>query len=80
MRAAGLDVELLRQRYTRLTDLDEPAARFAYDAPELRFSEELEFGADGFVLRYPGLGHRAEGLPLGTGPLLRLTATLPIAS
>jgi len=58
VRAMGLGVERLEQRYERLDD-DEDRQRYGYRAPRFAFSCELVYDAYGLVLDYPGIAVRA---------------------
>jgi hypothetical protein len=58
VRAAGLAVERLEQRYVRLDD-GEHGQRYSYVAPRFEFECELSYDASGLVLAYPGIGVRA---------------------
>ena len=58
VRAPGLQVERLEQRYTRVTDNGEHA-RFDYAAPRFDFQSRLVFDRHGLVLEYPGIAVRA---------------------
>jgi hypothetical protein len=57
VRAPGLAVERLEQRYERL---DGPAgrARYAYESPAFGFAATLVFDEHGLVLDYPGIAVR----------------------
>jgi uncharacterized protein len=57
VRAVGLAVERLEQRYVRLED-GEHGQRYAYDAPRFAFACELAYDAGGLVLDYPGIAVR----------------------
>ncbi|MBO9534995.1 MAG: putative glycolipid-binding domain-containing protein [Solirubrobacteraceae bacterium] len=74
IRTTDLRPQVLRQRYRRLGDADDPSPRFGYESPEHAFSCELAFGTDGFVVDYPELGRRSPQAPPGPSPLLRLAA------
>jgi uncharacterized protein len=50
LRFPELSLEPLRQSYRKLSE-----TTYAYEAPDLGFSAELEVDAEGFVTRYPGL-------------------------
>lgn len=56
VRAVGLEVERLEQRYTRVND---DAHRYDYRAPAFDFGCELIYDESGLVLHYPGIAHRA---------------------
>lgn len=56
VRAVGLSVERLEQRYTRLPDDPGGRARFAYWSPDL--SCELVYDSTGLVVDYPGIAER----------------------
>jgi hypothetical protein len=58
VRAPGLDVERLEQRYVRLDDGDH-GQRYGYRAPRFAFECELAYDSHGLVLDYPGLAVRA---------------------
>jgi hypothetical protein len=58
VRAPGLHVERLEQRYVRLDDA-ERGQRYGYAAPRFRFECELSYDAHGLVLEYPGIAVRA---------------------
>ena len=58
VRAPGLHVERLEQRYVRLNDA-EHGQRYGYAAPRFRFECELSYDAHGLVLEYPGIAVRA---------------------
>ena len=58
VRAVGLEVERLEQRYVRLED-GEHGQRYGYDAPRFAFACELAYDATGLVLDYPGIAARA---------------------
>ncbi len=58
VRAPGLAVERLEQRYARVAD-DDGRARYEYAAPGLGFAAVLAYDADGLVLDYPGIAVRA---------------------
>ena len=58
VRAPGLHVERLEQRYVRLDDA-EHGQRYGYAAPRFRFECELSYDAHGLVLEYPGIAVRA---------------------
>lgn len=53
---SALDVDLVEQTYRRLPGR---GVRFVYHSPDHGFRATLRFGADEFVLEYPGLGRRA---------------------
>jgi hypothetical protein len=57
VRALGLGVERLEQRYTRLED-DGEHLRYDYAAPELDFTCVLVYDESGLVLDYPGIAVR----------------------
>lgn len=57
VRARGLDVERLEQRYLRLED-DGERSRYDYTAPELDFQAQVVFDRFGLVLEYPGIAVR----------------------
>jgi hypothetical protein len=57
VRAPGLGVERLHQRYARLED-DGERLRCAYEAPRFDYSGELVYDRFGLVLDYPGLAVR----------------------
>jgi hypothetical protein len=58
VRAPGLTVERLEQRYVRLPDGDGGVQRFGYEAPEFGFACELGYDEWGLVLEYPGIAVR----------------------
>lgn len=58
VRAVGLTVERLEQRYLRLDD-DRHGERYHYAAPEFEFECELLYDEFGLVLDYPGIAIRA---------------------
>ena len=58
VRAPGLGVERLEQRYERIADED-GHARYRYAAPAFGFGCELVYDAAGLVLEYPGIARRA---------------------
>jgi uncharacterized protein len=58
VRAVGLGVERLEQRYVRLED-GEDGQRYGYAAPRFAFVCELAYDAGGLVLDYPGIAVRA---------------------
>jgi uncharacterized protein len=53
VRAPGLEVERLEQRYLRLD-----GSRYDYAAPDLNFTAELVYDDFGLVLEYPGIATR----------------------
>ena len=55
VRADGLEVERLEQRYRQLS-----ARRYAYEAPAFDFACELTYDDTGLVLDYPGIARRAD--------------------
>jgi hypothetical protein len=57
VRAAGLRVERLEQRYARLEDAG-GQLRYAYEAPDLDFRAELTYDEAGLVVDYPGIAVR----------------------
>jgi uncharacterized protein len=57
VRAVGLGVERLEQRYARIDD-DGPHARYDYAAPGLGFETRLVYDESGLVLNYPGIATR----------------------
>jgi uncharacterized protein len=57
VRAAGLAVERLDQRYARAED-DAHGERFDYEAPRFGFAGRLSYDAAGLVRDYPGLAQR----------------------
>jgi hypothetical protein len=57
VRALGLDVELLEQRYVRLEG-DGNQSRYDYSAPSFDFRAELVYDEYGLVLEYPGIAVR----------------------
>ena len=59
VRAFGLDVERLEQRYVRLDDGTEEGRRYDYAAPAFGFRCEIAYDAAGLVLDYPGIAARA---------------------
>jgi uncharacterized protein len=58
VRALGLDVEPLEQRYVRIED-DGTRQRFDYTAPVFDYKGLLVYDASGLVLDYPGIAFRA---------------------
>jgi hypothetical protein len=58
VRAPGLTVERLEQRYRRLPDDPTGDARYAYAAPRFGYTGELRYEAVGLLLDYPGLATR----------------------
>jgi len=58
VRAVGLDVERLEQRYVRIDD-DRARQRFDYTAPVFDYEGRLVYDAAGLVLDYPGIAVRA---------------------
>jgi hypothetical protein len=58
VRAIGLGVERLEQRYVRLED-GAHGQRYCYGAPRFAFACELAYDAGGLVLDYPGIAVRA---------------------
>lgn len=58
VRAAGLDVERLEQRYVRVAD-EGPRQRYDYAAPAFDFACRLDYDEYGLVLGYPGIAVRA---------------------
>jgi hypothetical protein len=59
VRALGLDVERLEQRYERVQD-DGTRKRFDYAAPVFDYQGRLVYDASGLVLDYPGIAVRDE--------------------
>jgi hypothetical protein len=57
VRAPGLAVERLEQRYARLPDAD-GAARYDYASPGQGFTAVLAFDPQGLVIEYPGIAVR----------------------
>jgi hypothetical protein len=57
VRAPGLDVERLEQRYTRIED-EGDRQRFDYTAPVFDYEGRLVYDAAGLVLDYPGIAVR----------------------
>jgi hypothetical protein len=57
VRAPGLDVERLEQRYVRLEDAGKQS-RYDYAAPFFDFRAELVYDEFGLVLEYPGIAVR----------------------
>lgn len=57
VRALGLGVERLEQRYRRLED-DGSGQRYAYTAPDLDFSVEIAYDEAGLVVDYPAIAVR----------------------
>jgi uncharacterized protein len=57
VRAVGLAVERLDQRYARADD-DGRGERYGYEAPRFGFAGRLSYDAAGLVLDYPGLAQR----------------------
>jgi uncharacterized protein len=60
VRALGLDVERLEQRYERIDDGTGPE-RYDYTAPAFDFGCELVYDDFGLVIDYPGIATRAGG-------------------
>ena len=62
VRADGLGIERLDQRYRRLPDGSDEGTgrviRFHYDAPRFDYAATLAFDRQGLVLDYPGLARR----------------------
>jgi len=58
VRAVGLRVERLEQRYVRLED-DAGRQRYRYSAPSFGFECELIYDDSGLVIAYPGIAVRA---------------------
>ena len=58
VRALGVDVEPLEQRYVRIED-DGTRQRFDYTAPVFDYEGLLVYDASGLVLDYPGIAFRA---------------------
>ena len=58
VRAPGLEVERLEQRYLRLDD-DAGHTRYDYASPAFDFRAILEFDESGLVVDYPGIAVRA---------------------
>ena len=59
VRATGLAVERLEQRYVRVAD-DGPRRRYDYSAPRFGYAGRLVYAADGLVLDFPGLAVRQD--------------------
>jgi hypothetical protein len=57
VRALGLEVERLEQRYARIED-DGTRQRFDYTAPVFDYEGRLVYDAAGLVLDYPGIAVR----------------------
>ena len=57
VRAPGLEIERLEQRYTRLDD-DGERSRYDYESPSFDFRAELVYDEFGLVLDYPGIAVR----------------------
>jgi uncharacterized protein len=57
VRAVGLGVERLEQRYARLDD-DGERSRYDYSAPRFDYRDELVYDRFGLVLDYPGIAVR----------------------
>jgi hypothetical protein len=57
VRAAGLQLERLEQRYTRLDD-DVRGQRYDYEAARFEFRAQLQYDRAGLVLTYPGIAIR----------------------
>jgi hypothetical protein len=57
VRAPGLDVQRLEQRYHRLADAD-GRARYDYESPAFEYRDVLVYDEAGVVLTYPGLAER----------------------
>jgi hypothetical protein len=58
VRARGLDVERLDQRYVRVTADADTTRRFHYAAPRFDYDDFLVYDSRGLVLRYPGIATR----------------------
>ncbi len=58
VRAPGLTVERLEQRYRRLGDDPGGDTRYAYAAPRFGYVGELTYEAGGLLLDYPGIATR----------------------
>jgi hypothetical protein len=58
VRALGLDVERLEQRYVRIDDGAAEGPRYDYAAPAFAFRCEISYDAAGLVLDYPGIATR----------------------
>jgi uncharacterized protein len=58
VRAPGVDVERLEQRYVRIED-DGARRRFDYTAPAFAYRALLVYDGSGLVLDYPGIAVRA---------------------
>jgi hypothetical protein len=58
VRAPGLEVERLEQRYARLPDAG-GRARYDYESPGVGFAALLVFDEHGLVIDYPGIAVRA---------------------
>ena len=58
VRARGVDVERLAQRYVRIED-DGTRRRFDYTAPVFDYKGILVYDASGLVVDYPGVAIRA---------------------
>jgi hypothetical protein len=57
VRAPGLEVERLEQRYERLPD-DGGQTRYAYEAPVFGFAAQLTYDPSVLVVDYPGIATR----------------------
>jgi uncharacterized protein len=57
VRAPGLAIERLEQRYERLPD-DDGRGRYDYSAPTFDYAAELVYDEFGLVLDYPGIAFR----------------------
>jgi hypothetical protein len=57
VRAVGLEIERLEQRYERLPD-EASEARYRYEAPRFGYADELVYCPDGLVRLYPGIASR----------------------
>jgi hypothetical protein len=58
VRALGLTVERLEQRYARIAD-ERSLERYDYSAPRFEYVGRLAYDAAGLLLDYPGIAERA---------------------
>jgi uncharacterized protein len=58
VRAVGLGVERLEQRYRRIED-DGSRQRYEYSAPRFDYAGDLTYDSRGLLLDYPGIAERA---------------------
>jgi hypothetical protein len=57
VRTNSLAVERLEQTYLHLPD-DDGGLRYLYESPRFSYRDSLQFGSDGLVVFYPGIGAR----------------------